>query len=190
MGDDQSGQIHEIGFSLYTELLDRAVKALKSGKVPDMDKPIHQGTEIDLGVPALLPDDYIYDIHTRLIMYKRISNAANQHELDELRVELIDRFGLLPEFAKNLFEVTSMKLLTQSIGVEKITAVDSLVRIIFDLNANINPAHLIALIQSEPEVYKLNGTNTLIIYKDTTECEERVKILRHILDSLMLQEAA
>jgi len=190
LGDDQSGQIHEIGFSLYTELLDRAVKALKSGKPADLDKPIHQGTIIDLGVPALLPDDYIYDIHTRLILYKRISNAPGQQELDEIRVELIDRFGLLPEQAKNLFDVTSLKLLTQDIGVEKITAVDSLVRIIFNLNANINPARLISLIQSEPQVYKLNGTNTLIIYKETTESDQRVSILRDILGSLMLQEAA
>lgn len=190
LGDDQSGQIHEIGFSLYTELLDRAVKALKSGKVADLDKPIHQGTTIELGVPALLPDDYIVDIHSRLIMYKRISNAPGQSALDEIRVELIDRFGLLPEQAKNLFDVTSLKLLTQDIGVEKITAVDSLVRIIFNLNANINPAKLISLIQSEPQVYKLNGTNTLIIYKETTESEQRVTILREILSSLMLQEAA
>lgn len=190
LGDDQSGQIHEIGFSLYTELLDRAVKALKSGKPADLDKPIHQGTIIDLGVAALLPDDYIYDIHTRLILYKRISNAPGQQELDEIRVELIDRFGLLPEQAKNLFDVTSLKLLTQDIGVEKITAVDSLVRIIFNLNANINPAKLISLIQSEPQVYKLNGTNTLIIYKETTESDQRVVILRDILGSLMLQEAA
>ncbi|MFK5947871.1 MAG: transcription-repair coupling factor [Methylococcales bacterium] len=190
LGDDQSGQIHEIGFSLYTELLDRAVKALKSGKVVDLDKPIHQGTVIDLGVPALLPDDYIYDIHTRLILYKRISNAPGQHELDEIRVELIDRFGLLPDIAKNLFEVTSLKLLTQDMGVEKITAVDSLIRIIFNLNANINPAQLISLIQSKPQVYKLNGTNTLIIYKETISSEQRVIILREILNSLVLQEAA
>jgi len=190
LGDDQSGQIHEIGFSLYTDLLDRAVKALKSGKTVDLDKPMHQGTEIDLGVPALLPDDYIVDIHTRLILYKRISNAPTQHELDEIRIELIDRFGLLPDIARNLFEVASLKLLTHNIGVEKITAVDSLVRIIFNLNANINPAQLISLIQSDPQVYKLNSSHTLIIYKETTECEQRVKILRDILNSLILQEAA
>jgi len=190
LGDDQSGQIQEIGFSLYTELLERAVKALKAGKTVNLDTPIHQGTEIDLGVPALLPDDYIYDIHTRLILYKRISNASDQQALDEIRVELIDRFGLLPDTAKHLFEVTSLKLLTQNIGVEKITAVDSLIRIIFNLNANIDPAKLISLIQSEPQVFKLNGSNTLIIYKETTECEQRVTILRDILSSLLLQEAA
>ena len=190
LGDGQSGQIQEIGFSLYTDLLDKAVKALKSGKEVDLNTPIHQGTEIDLGVPALLPDDYIADIHTRLIIYKRISNTANQRELDDIRVELIDRFGLLPDIAKNLFEVTSLKLLTKNIGVEKITAVDSLIRIIFNLDANINPAQLIALIQSEPEQYKLSNATTLIIYKETTECAQRLKILREILGSLMLQEAA
>lgn len=190
LGDDQSGQIQAIGFSLYTELLDKAVKALKSGKIPDLDKPIHQGTEIDVGAPALLPDDYIHDVHTRLILYKRISNATNQDELNELRVELIDRFGLLPDAARNLFEVTSLKLLTQDIGVEKITAVDALIRIIFNLDANINPAKLISLIQSKADTYKLNGSNTLMILKETTQCDERIRLLRTTLESLMLQEAA
>jgi len=190
LGDDQSGQIQEIGFSLYTELLDRAVKALKSGKTVDLNTPIHQGTEIDLGVPALLPDDYIYDIHTRLILYKRISNAENQQALDEIRVELIDRFGLLPDIAKNLFEVTSIKLMTHIIGVEKITAVDALIRIIFTKDANINPAQLITLIQSNAGLYKFNPPNTLLINKETLSCDERVEILRQILTSLTISEAA
>lgn len=190
LGDGQSGQIQEIGFSLYTDLLDRAVKALKAGKKADLDKPMHQGTEIELGVPALLPDNYIYDIHTRLIMYKRISNAANQTELDEMRVELIDRFGLLPEAAKNFFEVTSLKLLTEDIGVEKITAVDALVRIIFNLDANLNPAELIRLIQSNPEIYKLKGSHTLMIMQQTATCNERIELLRKIFAVLMIKEAA
>ena len=190
LGDGQSGQIQEIGFSLYTDLLDRAVKALKAGKKADLDKPMHQGAEIELGEPALLPDDYIYDIHTRLIVYKRISNAANQNELDEIRVELIDRFGLLPETAKNFFEVTSLKLLTECIGVEKITAVDALVRIIFNLDANINPAELIKLIQSNPEMYQLKGTHTLMIMKQTTTCNERIDLLRKIFGVLTLKEVA
>jgi len=190
LGDDQSGQIQEIGFSLYTELLDRAVKALKSGKTVDLNTPIHQGTEIDLGVPALLPDDYIYDIHTRLILYKRISNAENQQALDEIRVELIDRFGLLPDIAKYLFEVTSIKLMTHIIGVEKITAVDALIRIIFTKDANINPAQLVTLIQSNAGVYKFNPPNTLLIDKETLSCDERVEILRQILTSLTISESA
>lgn len=190
LGDDQSGQIHEVGFSLYTELLDRAVKSLKSGKQVDLDKPIHHGTEIDLGVPALLPDDYIHDIHTRLILYKRISNALSQDELNELRVELIDRFGLLPDAAKQFFEVSSLKLLTENIGIEKITAVDALIRINFENNANINPTALISLIQSDPNIYKLNGTHTLNVLKETDNYESRITILRNTLESLMLSEAA
>ena len=190
LGDGQSGQIQEIGFSLYTDLLDRAVKALKAGKKADLDKPMHQGAEIELGEPALLPDDYIYDIHTRLIVYKRISNAADQNELNEIRVELIDRFGLLPDTAKNFFEVTSLKLLTEEIGVQKITAVDALIRIIFNLDANINPAELIRLIQSNPEMYQLKGTHTLMIMQQTTTCNERIELLRRIFSVLTLKEAA
>ncbi|VAW63488.1 Transcription-repair coupling factor [hydrothermal vent metagenome] len=190
LGDDQSGQIQSIGFTLYTELLDRAVRSLKSGKLPDLDKPVHMGTEINLGVAALLPDDYIYDIHTRLILYKRISNAGSQTELDDLRVELIDRFGLLPDSAKNLFDVTSLKLLTQDVGVEKITAVDALIRIVFDLQAKIDPAILIMLIQSQPDIYQLKDSHTLMINKETTESTQRIKILRDTLASLMPQEAA
>ncbi len=190
LGDEQSGQIQEVGFSLYTELLDRAVKSLKSGKQPDLDKPIHRGTEIDTGVPALLPDDYIHDIHTRLILYKRIANATNQSELDDIRVELIDRFGLLPDAAREFFEVSALKLLTMDIGVEKITAVDSLMRIVFDNNANIDPAALISLIQSDPSVYQLNGSTTLIIHKETVSSHERIHFLKQLLTSLMMAEAA
>ncbi len=190
LGDDQSGQIQSIGFTLYTELLDRAVKSLKAGKIPDLDKPVHMGTDINIGVPALLPDDYIHDIHTRLILYKRISNALNQVDLDELRVELIDRFGLLPDTAKNLFEVTSLKLLTSDTGVEKITAVDTLIKIVFNIQTNIDPATLISLIQSHPGVYQLKDSHTLMINKETTESNQRIKILRDTFASLMPKEAA
>jgi len=190
LGDDQSGQIQSIGFTLYTELLDRAVKSLKAGKIPDLDKPVHMVTEINIGAPALLPDDYIHDIHTRLILYKRISNTLNQAELDDLRVELIDRFGLLPDTAKNLFEVTSLKLLTHDTGVEKITAVDALIRIVFNMQANIDPATLISLIQSQPGIYQLKDAHTLMINKETTESNQRIKILRDTFASLMPEEAA
>ncbi len=190
LGDDQSGQMQEVGFSLYTELLDRAVKSLKSGKQPDLDKPIHQGTEIDLGVAALLPDDYIYDIHSRLILYKRISSAENQQQLDDIRVELIDRFGLLPDAAKVFFEVSALKLLTLSIGVQKITAVDALIRITFNSDAKINPASLISLIQSNPAIYKFNGTDTLTILQETDDYQTRLNLLNNTLNALMLSEAA
>ncbi|HEY9051919.1 MAG TPA: transcription-repair coupling factor [Gammaproteobacteria bacterium] len=190
LGEDQSGQIHEIGFSLYTELLDRAVKALKEGKIPDLDKPLHQGTEIDLGLPALLPDDYIHDIHTRLIIYKRIANAKDTNELDDLRVELIDRFGLLPQQAKNLFDLTLLKLKTQSIGVQKIDASAKGARIVFNDNANINPTELIKLIQSRSDIYKFNGKNILTITTSMNDCENRISVISNTLHQLAYNEAA
>ena len=190
LGDEQSGQIQEIGFSLYTELLDRAVKALKSGKIPELDKPLHHGTEIDIGLPALLPDDYIYDVHTRLILYKRIASATSLHELDELRVELIDRFGLLPEPAKNLFELTALKVATNDLGVKKIDASDKGARIVFEDNANIDPGKLIMLIQTQPEHYRFNGKETLHIIKQLDDCKQRVETIQSALQQLAFEEAA
>src|SRR6185312_6363726 len=102
LGEEQSGQIEEVGFSLYTEMLDRAVRALKSGKVPDFELTSEHEAEIELHVPALIPDDYLPDINARLTLYKRISSARDEEELRELQVEMIDRFGLLPEPVKHL----------------------------------------------------------------------------------------
>ena len=190
LGDEQSGQIHEIGFSLYTELLERAVKALKSGKNIDLDTPLHHGTEIDLGIPALLPDDYVFDVHERLILYKRISAAKDMGELKELRVELIDRFGLLPDAAKNLFAVTELKLSTQSIGVKKIDATENSARIIFEEQAKIDPTQLILMIQNQSSLYKFNGKDTLYIMKETDSAEDRIAIVQATLSQLTQQEAA
>ncbi|MCW9004501.1 MAG: transcription-repair coupling factor [Gammaproteobacteria bacterium] len=190
LGDEQSGQIHEIGFSLYTELLDRAVKALKAGKIPDLDKPLHHGTEIDLSIPVLLPDDYVYDIHTRLIMYKRLSGAESKEQLDELRVELIDRFGLLPEPAKNLFEITALKIATNDLGVKKIDASAQGARIVFEDNANIDPTKLIKLIQTQPDKYRFNGKDTFNIIGQMDDCAKRIRIIQSTLQQLTFEEAA
>ena len=190
LGDEQSGQIQEIGFTMYTELLDRAVKALKSGKSPDLDKPLHHGTEIDLGVPALLPDDYIYDVHTRLITYKRISSIESKEHLDELRVELIDRFGLLPEVAKNFFELTALKIATDELGIKKIDASAKGARIVFEENANIDPAKLIMLIQTKPDQYRFNGKDTLHIFREMEECGQRIDEIQSLLLQLAFKEAA
>ena len=190
LGDEQSGQIHEIGFSLYTELLERAVKALKSGKNIDLDTPLHHGTEIDLGIPALLPDDYIYDVHERLILYKRISGTSSLDELKDIRIELIDRFGLLPDAAKNLFAVTELKLSTQGIGVKKIDATENSARIIFEEQAKIDPTQLILMIQNQSSLYKFNGKDTLYIMKETDTAEDRIAIVQATLSQLTQQEAA
>jgi len=190
LGEGQSGQIQEIGFSLYTELLDRAVKALKTGDIPDLDKPLHQGTEIKLGIPALLPDDYIYDIHIRLISYKRISNAKSQSDLDEIRVEFIDRFGLLPDIAKNLFDLTRLKLEIEDVGIQKIDATEETARIVFSENASIDTTKLILLIQTQSDVYKFNGKDTLYISKSMDDYAKRITIVKETIQHLSLDEAA
>lgn len=182
LGEGQSGQIHQIGFTLYSELLERAVKALKSGKHPELDKPFHTGPEIELGLPALIPEDYIPDVQHRLIQYKRISNAANDEELKDLRVELIDRYGLLPDQLTNLFTVVEIKLQIESIGIRKIDIHNEGARIVFSENPDINPAKLIQLIQSDARKYKFNGKDTLYITADMDgHSDRKMKVINTLL---------
>ena len=184
LGDEQSGQIHEIGFTLYTELLERAVKALKSGQTPELEKPLHHGTEIDLGIPALIPDDYLPDVHTRLILYKRISNAASSEELKELQVEMIDRFGLLPEQTKSLFSVTGLKLKATPLGVKKIEAGPQGGRLLFEAEPNIDPMKLIQLIQQQPAQYKLDGQEKLRFIGPMESREDRLQAVEWLLGEI------
>ncbi|HEX6996421.1 MAG TPA: transcription-repair coupling factor, partial [Gammaproteobacteria bacterium] len=161
LGEDQSGQIQAIGFTLYNELLARAVRELKEGREPDLEDPFTHGPEIELGLPALIPEDYMPDVHTRLVHYKRIANAASRDELDQLQVELIDRFGLLPPATKTLFSITWLKLLAQQLGAAKLQAGPTGGTLRFGERANVDPAALIALVEDEPERYRLDGPYTL-----------------------------
>jgi len=189
LGDGQSGQIHEIGFSMYTELLERAVCALREGKQPDLDKPLHSGTEINLHMPALIPDDYLADVHLRLIMYKRISNAANSEALRELQVEMIDRFGLLPDAIKTLFRVTELKLLATPMGIVKIDASVDGARIVFDEAPNIDTTELIKLIQNQSRRYQFDGKKTLRI-TDLLPDNSRADALDKVMSTLSIDDAA
>jgi transcription-repair coupling factor (superfamily II helicase) len=155
LGDEQSGHVQEIGFSLYTELLERAIQALKDGKHFDLDKPSENNLEIELRVAALLPEDFVPDVHSRLICYKRIAGAKTHEELDELQIELIDRFGLFPEPAKNLFAITALKITAKPFGIKKIELHDTGGKIQFFPDANIDPTKLIQLIREQPRLYKL-----------------------------------
>jgi len=184
LGEGQSGQIHEVGFTLYNELLERAVKALKSGKQPQLDRPLDHGTEIELGIPALLPDDYLPDVHHRLIMYKRIANSQTNTELKELQVEMIDRFGLLPKPAKNLIQITELKIKADPLGITKIEANASSCRIIFDEEPKVDPLIVIQLVQQQPNIYRFDGQNKLRVVKAFTETEERIKFIDQLLDIL------
>jgi transcription-repair coupling factor (superfamily II helicase) len=184
LGEEQSGQIHEVGFTLYMDLLERAVTALRSGRQPELEQPLHQGTEIDLQIPALLPDDYIPDVHTRLVLYKRIASAADRDELRELQVEMIDRFGLLPPPAKNLFAVTELRLEVQRLGIRRLEAGAGGGRILFEPNPSIDPAHLVRLIQGRPQEFKLDGGDRLRFTRDLLNPETRIEQVRRVVAAL------
>jgi transcription-repair coupling factor (superfamily II helicase) len=186
LGDDQSGQIQEIGFTLYTELLQRAVNALKSGKQPALDTPMASPTEVDLQAAALIPEDYLPDIHARLVLYKRISNTTNGEELRELQVEMIDRFGLLPEQVKTLFAVTELKQTAIKLGIRKIEANAAGGRLIFSAEPAINTAVFIQLIQTEAHCYKFDGGDKLKFIKPFTNTQEKLEFITALLEKLSL----
>jgi len=184
LGDEQSGQITEIGFTLYSELLERAVQSLKSNLPMDLDTPLMRPSEVDFHIPALIPETFIADIHHRLIEYKRISSASNREELRELQMDLIDRFGLLPEALKHLFRITEIKLQTVALGIEKIDIGEENGKIVFNPNPNIEPMKIIQLIQSDPVKYRFDGKQTLRIQCQTDELEPRFKQVENLLKEL------
>ena len=157
LGDEQSGQIQEIGYNLYMELLERAVAALKSGKQPDLERPLDAGPEVELHVPMLIPEDYVPDVHLRLMLYKRIAGTASREELDELKVEIIDRFGPIPPYAQSLFRAAYLKLRAASLGIRKIDAGASNGYVLFDEQNKIDPKRVLKLIQGKPKEYRLDG---------------------------------
>lgn len=185
LGDDQSGQIESIGFSLYMELLNRAVAAIQSGQMPDVDSPLEPTSqEVNLHAATLIPDDYLPDVHTRLILYKRISSANNTQVLNELQVEIIDRFGLLPPPLKRLFQVTELKLISQRIGVVKIDIGPERGKLEFSNQTEVDPIKIVNLVQREGQTYKLEGASTLRIAKALPEFEDRLTFTLHLLESL------
>ena len=184
LGDEQSGQIHEIGYSLYTDLLERAVRALKAGQQPELEQPLHQGPEIDLQVAALIPNDYVPDVHTRLVLYKRIASAESEAALRELQVEMIDRFGLLPAAVKNLFRVTALKLLAGPMGVTKIEVGKLDGRMLFGPDPAIDTQKLVELIQDQPGRYRFEGGCKLRFNGDFDDEEDRYRMVAELLATL------
>ena len=175
---------NSVGFTLYMDMLHRAVDALKRGEIPNVDAPLDQGTEVNLHTPALIPDDYLPDVNSRLILYKRIAAAANDGELRDLQVEMIDRFGLLPQPAKNLFAVTGLKLKVQPLGIKRIEAGPKGGRILFDAEPGIDPAHLIKLIQTRPKEFKLDGGDKLRFIRDLANPQSRIDQVQRVLHVL------
>ena len=184
LGDTQSGQIQEIGFSLYTELLGRAVDSLKNDKEVDLEKPLNAGVDINLHLPALLPDNYIPDVHLRLMLYKRISSAANHEELRELQVELIDRFGLLPDAAKTLMRIANLKLDAIALGIEKIDASDQGGYLVFGSQTGIDPVTLVSLMQNSGGKYRMQGAHRLQFRLDMADQADRFEKIEQLLVSM------
>ena len=190
LGEGQSGHIQEIGFSLYMQLLDRVVRAMKDNKELDLDQPLDHGTEIDLHIPALIPDTFLPDVHMRLIMYKRIASVQYESELIDLKEEMIDRFGSLPVALNNLFDIKKLKQKASTLGIRKIDLGEKGGRIYFREHSNINPKRILELIESNPKDYKFDGQDKLRINKELTKKESRIEFLEYFFDEIVLKEAA
>ncbi len=184
LGDEQSGQITEIGFTLYLELLERAVTALKSGKEPELEKSLHSGPDIDLHIPALIPDSYMPDVHLRLVLYKRIAAAIDDEALGELEAELIDRFGPLPAPIQNLLRITRLKMRATRLGLTRVDvgALGGLVD--FGAEHSVEPARVLKLVQKDPKHYRLEGASRLRFTRKSQTDAERIATADAVLTTL------
>ncbi|SDK22796.1 transcription-repair coupling factor [Microbulbifer yueqingensis] len=185
LGEEQSGQIQSVGFTLYMEMLDQAVKAIREGRTPNIDEPLESpAVDVNLRVPALIPEDYLPDVHGRLMMYKRIANAKDAGELRELQVEMIDRFGLLPEPVKHLFRTTEIKLEAERMGIRKLEASAVRGRIEFSENTAVDPLTLVKLVQTQPGRFQLQGANQLSFALDEGGSDTRLNQVSGVLEQL------
>ena len=189
LGDNQSGEMQEVGFSLYTDMLQQAVEALKSGREPDLAATLAHVPEIKLHAPALLPDDYCPDVHERLILYKRLANARDSVELSQLREELIDRFGKLPEAAQTLIESHRLRLMATEIGLAKIDADSDGILLQFDPEPRTPPTQILAFAQARRDT-SFAGQDRLRVKVASKDTAERIQTLRSILQALLPKAAA
>jgi transcription-repair coupling factor (superfamily II helicase) len=186
LGIEQSGQINQVGFSLYSDMLARAVEALRNGEEPDLDAPLHRGIEIELHVPALIPETYLADVQARLTLYKRIASARTPAALRELQVEMIDRFGLLPEATRNLFTIAELRLLAGPVGVTRVDFGPQGGRVEFMEQAQADPAALIRLMQTDGGRYRMDGPRTLRLDAELEQSGERFRETRQLLESIQV----
>jgi len=184
LGVEQSGQINQVGFSLYSDMLARAVAAMQNGQEPDLDAPMRRGIEIELHVPALIPDTYLADVQARLTLYKRIASAADAAALRELQVEMIDRFGLLPDATKNLFAIAELRLQAARVGVARLDLGPQGGRVEFLEQAAADPAALIQLIQQNSGSYRMDGPRVLRILTAVEEARDRFRETAALLERL------
>ncbi|HWK82400.1 MAG TPA: TRCF domain-containing protein, partial [Caldimonas sp.] len=183
LGDAQSGNMMEVGFQLYNDMLGEAVRSLKAGREPDLLAPLSAVTEINLHAPALLPDAYCGDVHTRLSLYKRLASAHKAEQIDAMLEEITDRFGRLPPQGQTLFDVHRLRVLAKNYGVTKIDAGERVTAITFAPNPPIDAARIIELVQKHRHI-KLTGNERLRIERDAPEVRDRVQLVREVLRSL------
>ena len=183
LGESQSGEIQEIGFNLYAQMLERAVKALKSGRHVDLAQPLDIATEINLHTPALLPEGYCSDVHERLTLYKRMANCESRQPLDELREELVDRFGELPEAARALLECHALRIAAKPVGVARVDATHESVQLQFDKHPPIDGAKIIALVQRRKDL-RLTGPEKLRLAAKLPAWQERAQAVRDLFMQL------
>ena len=183
LGESQSGEMQEIGFSLYNDMLAAAIASLKQGHEPDMAHPLGVTTEINLHTPALLPNEYCGDIHQRLVIYKRLANCNTQEDLDDMHQELIDRFGLLPEPAQTLLDSHRLRILAKPLGISKVDASSEAIVIQFVPNPPIDPMKIITMIQSRRYI-KMNGPDKLRIEIKHEDLWQRVLAVKNFFGEL------
>ena len=186
LGEEQSGQIEDIGFSLYMQMLEETVDAMRSNRVPDLDKPFDLVHQVEFGVPTLIPSEYLPDVSTRLILYRRIANAGTNFELDQLHVEIIDRFGRLPDAVTNLFRVSRIKLMAAEVGVRSIDVTHDHATIALVDTSKFDAAKLLATIQQSTERFQMKDNSTLVLNHDFDECDDRFLVIEEFLNSIRL----
>lgn len=184
LGQAQSGHIQEIGFTLYNKMLNHAIDTLKSGQVPDFDKPLNIISEINLGEPAIIPEDYIPDVHLRLILYRRIAATNNLEEIEALKRELIDRFGRMPSYCQNLLVSAQLRLGCRDIGIQQLEASATAIRIKFGEEAPIDFAALIEMVQADAARYAFTQSNCLLVRVATEDLEQKLEAIESLLKEL------
>lgn len=190
LGDDQSGQIHSVGFSLYLKMLERAVAALKRGELPNVDTPLEQGSEVNLQSSALIPEDYLPDINTRLVLYRRVGAAQTQQQLRDLQVEMIDRFGLLPEPVKTLFISAEVRIEAEQAGISSVDVGETSGSLQFMDNTKVDPLNLVTMVQKDPKRYQLAGANKLKFQCELTSPRDRADFIITLCKQLTQTRAA
>jgi transcription-repair coupling factor (superfamily II helicase) len=174
----------EIGLSLYLDMLEHAVKALKAGREPVLDQPLAAATEVELRLPAFLPEAYVGDVHVRLSLYKRIAAASRDHELDELTAELHDRFGPLPPAAQSLLRIAKLKLAARALGVRRLDLGPTGGSVLFEERAHVDPATVVRLIQKSSRELRLEGPRKLRISRALPAENARFEFAAQLLQRL------